>query len=94
MHEIVDHIDSNYSSHDESPIEGIAAYGCESTQCKCILNSINVTSEQEVLSQTVNHITNENLKRAILKTLKDLLIESSSRIPPPKREEKSKKEIY
>ena len=66
MQEIVDETDSEVSSQCSSD-EGPKACGWIKDTCKCVLNEINVlTSEQDLLIQTINHVSNEELKRNIL----------------------------
>ena len=50
------------------------------------LNKINIlTSEQDLLFQTINHVSNEELKRNILETLRDSLTNESSSKPFQKK---------
>lgn len=64
----------------ETPLEGATTSGYGNAHCNCILNQINVlTSQQEVLFQIVDHVTDHDLRRNIIKTLKHSLSKSSSK---------------
>ena len=85
MQKIANETNSEVSSQSSSD-EGPRACSCIKDPCKCVLNEINVlTSEHDLLFQTINHVSNKELKRNILETLRDSLTNESSSKPFPKR---------